>query len=151
MKKKSLKILLNGIGFAKKGILLCLLFCIFVQSFPQGIVLCFENDGHMDVEFGSKNEFYQTFDNDFQESFTFISEEKDCNKACGICVDVPLYIAAEKIDNSKSIVLDQLILLLKSLPYLTTLTYLSALKNTFNLIPTTAFHISTTQTVILQV
>ncbi|MGR3319784.1 MAG: hypothetical protein ACUZ8O_15060 [Candidatus Anammoxibacter sp.] len=126
-----------------------------VQSLCPGVVLCFEDDGHIVVEFGSNGECCQGFNETTQKSFIFISSEQDCDSHCGICVDVPLYIKAEKKHNDESIALDQLTSLLQTASYFTAVTtsFLDqpTSRSTFHTVFTTAFHISTIQTVILRV
>lgn len=151
MQIRHTKILSNTIRFSKSWIVYCLLFAMAIQSSSPGVVLCFENDGHIEVEFGSNGECCQPFNETTQKTLTFISSEQDSNGHCGICVDVPLYITSEKKHNTATIVLDQLVSLLQTSSYSTTLIDQSTLRNTSPLISTTAFHISTIQTVILQV
>lgn len=151
MKIKSDKNLLKIIFFSKRLIIICLLFCIIAQSFPQGIVLCFEDDGRFEVEFGSKEQCCQAFNESSRNASSIIFSEQDYNSHCGTCLDVVLCITAEKNRKSKSFILDQLVSLLQKSSYFVILFDKSTLKNSFLVIPTTAFHIATTQTVILLV
>ncbi|MGR3177294.1 MAG: hypothetical protein ACUZ8E_04490 [Candidatus Anammoxibacter sp.] len=126
-----------------------------VLSLSPGVVLCFENDGHIEVEFGLNGECCLPFNEALQKPFTFISSEQDCNSFCEICVDVPLYITAERKHNDESIVLDLLVSLLQTASYSTAVTTLffdqPTLRNPFHTVSITAFHVSTIQTVILLV
>lgn len=155
MQVKYSQILLSIIRFPKRWIIYCLLLAITLQSATQGVVLCFEGDGRIEVEFGSKWECCQAFKWAAKESSTFISSEqdyKDYNSSCGICVDVPLYITAEKKHNTESINSDQFTPLLHKFSYDSAIHInQSSLKNYSPSIPTTSFYISTIQTVILQI
>lgn len=149
------KILSNIIRFSKNWIVYCLLFTITAQSLSTGVVLCFENDGRMEVESGSDGKCCQTFNKIFQKSFTFISNEQDSDNSCGICVDVPLYITAEKKHSSEptSLKLKQFI----STLYASSLSYAALIEKSC---PKTSFSllifrnispITSLQSVILQV
>ncbi|MGR3218378.1 MAG: hypothetical protein ACUZ8H_00990 [Candidatus Anammoxibacter sp.] len=127
-----------------------------VLSLSPGVVLCFEKDGHIEVEFGSNGECCPSFNETMQKACRFISAKQDCDSHCGICVDVPLFIKAAKKHNTESSIHDQLISLLQtpSYPTASTTTFLGQLVLRSALLPTvstTAFHISTIQTVILLV
>jgi len=147
----SSKTILNSIRLPKHWFAFCLLIAITVQSLTPGVVLCFEDDGHLEVEFGSNGECCQPFDGNAIKSSSFISNERVCHSSCGLCVDIPLYISAEKKHNSKSLELDHLIALLHS--SLCTASFIDNTTsiNSFQSIPTTVYLISTIQTVILQV
>ncbi len=147
-----LEIISSTIRLPKHWIVYCLLFAITIQSLTSGVVLCFENDGHIVVEFGSNEKCCSSFYETSQKTPNVISIDQDFNSSCGTCFDVPLYISAEKKNNYESIDRDFLLTLVQTSSTSST-SFISpqTLKTPFHPILTTSFHISTIQTAILQV
>ena len=154
MRIKRTKILSNTILFSKSRIVCCLLFAITIQSLTPGVVLCFENDGHIEVEFESNRKCCKAFNEPFQKSFTFIFSEQRFNNSGDICEDIPLYITAEKKHNTEQELLNAFVSALNALSssFYDTHIEKSFPTASFNfLIPINISPITSLQTVILQV
>jgi len=148
---KSLNTLIKSDSFTKQWLVYCLLFAVTVQTLCHGVVLCFEEDGRVEIELNSGRKCCLSFnDKSDGPSFPIISE-KGCDDSCGLCIDVPLFISAEKSNGAGFLTLDRLISFLNVSPYLyNVFKHTDTWKNSPFISPV-AYHISTAQTVILQV
>lgn len=153
MKINLSRIISNSIKFPKHWIVYCLLFAITIQSLTPGVVLCLEDDGHIEVEFTLEGACCQDFKWSSQETLTFISSQQNNEADCGICVDIPLAITAEKKHDTEQKPLNNLI----SAQYATAISYDPHVKKTllgesFILsISRNTSHVTYLQTIIIQV
>ena len=145
--------LLNSTSFTKRWIVCCLLFAVTVQTLCHGVVLCFEEDGRIEIEFNSGADgkcCLPSNDKAVGSSFPILSriESED---SCGLCIDVPLFIKAEKSNWAGFLTFGQLVSFLNVSQCLYDVFDCADTWKVLPPISLVVFHISTTQTVILQV
>ena len=143
--------ILNNTVFFKRCLVYCLLFAVIVQSSNFGVVLCFERDGGVEIEFGSNEQCCQPFNRDLEESSIFVSKGDYGNNHCGICVDFPLYITAKKSNCSGSVVLEKLIVQLQTQSYSIVHIDQSLTSSRFSILSSTGYCTPAFQTVVQQV
>ena len=152
MQNSFFKFVTNIFYVHKRLVLICLLICFVMQSLTTGIVLCFGDDGHVELEVGLKGECCQTSKDAAQDPITFLLGEHDSNTCCGICNDIPLYITSEKKHNSNVRYSFKFSISLLPLVFSCGATgNESQRKVTFKYFSPSAFHISRMHTTILQV
>ena len=150
---KFLNNLLRSTSFTKRWIVCCLLFAVTVQTLCHGVVLCFEEDGRVEIEYsaGVGRKCCPPLNDKLDgTSFPVLSENRR-DDSCGLCTDVSLFISAEKCHWSDFLTLDRLVSFLNVSPCLYDVFVCTDTGKVPHSISRVAFHITTTQTVILQV